>query len=147
MIADELLEIYKLTAQSADKLDERRDATVRLYGGMCVVFATTAAGTLLEFPLVSLSVCIFLVLLAFGWILVIRSLSAKLNVKHDLLVRMELDFPIQFLTEERKFWESKQIKRHESTLRRAPLLFIFIGAMGIGHILSRGFNCGWTCLF
>ena len=147
MIADDLLEIYKLNAQSADKLDERRDATVRLYGGMCVVFATTAAGTLKEFPIVSVSVCIFLTLLAWGWLATIRSLSAKLTVKHDLLVRMEKNLPFRFLTEETDLWESKGVRRHKSSLSYAPFLFIFLGGMGIGYNLFCGDVWGWTCLF
>ena len=50
---DHQLTSYQLNAQSADRLDERRDATTRAHGGLCIVVTTAAVGTLEHFPSVS----------------------------------------------------------------------------------------------
>ena len=47
------IEIYKIHVQAADKIDERRDITVRTYGGICGVIAAIAASMILKDPAVS----------------------------------------------------------------------------------------------
>ena len=53
-MSDDKIEIYKVHVQSADKLDERRDVTVRTYGGVCGVIAALAASLILEHPVISI---------------------------------------------------------------------------------------------
>lgn len=86
---DENLSVYQLNVQSADKLDERRDAAVRAYGGICVAIATAATGLLKAFPVVSAVLWAFLVVVALAWLATLTSLTAKLSAKSDLLAEME----------------------------------------------------------
>ena len=50
---DDKLAIYQLHVQSADKLDERCDASVRAYGRLCVIPTTVAVDAFEQFPLPS----------------------------------------------------------------------------------------------
>ena len=50
---DDKLAIYQLHVQSADKLDERRDASVRAFGALCVIPTTVAVDAVERFPLPS----------------------------------------------------------------------------------------------
>ena len=70
-------DIYQLNAQSADKLDERRDATTRAHGGLCVVVATAAVGTLQHYPTISAVLWAFLAIVALGWLATLKSLTTK----------------------------------------------------------------------
>ena len=141
---DDLIEIYKLNAQSADKLDERRDSTIRAYGGMCVVFGTTAVGVVMEFPNVAAGLCFFLIFIGFGWIASLHSLNAKLTAKRDLLIEVEekLELAVPFLYEERKKWESQKSRPHQRSLRWVPYLFIMFGLVGLALSLAL---VDWSC--
>ena len=125
------LAIYQLNAQSADKLDERRDATTRAHGGLCIVVATAAVGAWWQhYPAISAVLWLFLVVVALGWLATLDSLTAKLTAKSKLLTRMEEDglVPLQFLTEERKQWKSLKNKPLQRALKCAPIAFLVLGA-------------------
>ena len=139
----ELIEIYKIHVQSADKLDERRDATIRIYGGMCVIVAATAMGTFADFKLVSSGLSIILFLLARGWLLTVQSLNAKLNAKNCLLLELERGLTIQFLFEERKIWESFGNRTHIESLEIGPHIFMFTGLLGLVVSGSMGLTELW----
>lgn len=129
---DNDLVIYQLNAQSADKLDERRDATTRSHGGMCVVVATGAAGTFGQFPLVSAVLSLFLVIIALSWSATLDSLTAKLTAKSSLLANMEADgkVPGNFLLRERECWEEIGKRPLHAAAKKAPTAFICLGAAG-----------------
>ena len=124
--------IYQLNAQSADKLDERRDATTRAHGGLCIVVATAAVGTFQDYPTIAAVLSGFLVVIALGWLATLNSLTAKLTAKNKLLTRMEKDglVPLQFLTEEREKWESLKSKPLQRALKYAPIAFLVLGSAG-----------------
>ena len=126
------LAMYQLNAQSADKLDERRDATTRSHGGMCVVVAVGAAGTFGTIPLVSEVLCLFLVIIALSWNATLDSLTAKLTAKSSLLAKMEAEgkVPGNFLIRERECWEEIGKRPLQVAARKAPTAFIWLGAAG-----------------
>lgn len=136
---DHQLAIYQLNVQSADKLDERRDATTRAYGGLCMVATTAAVGTLEDFPLVSAVLSAFLIVIALGWRATLDSLTAKLAAKNELLTKMEgqQDRPFRFLTQERKAWQALERQPLQKALKRAPHAFLILGTMGLLGALAR----------
>ena len=137
------LAIYELNAQSADKLDERRDATTRAHGGLCIVVATAAVGAFGSFPSVSAILWAFLFVIALGWLATLNALTAKLSAKHELLIKMEAhqDETCRFLTQEREEWESLKSLPLQKALARAPIAFIVLGAGGLlgtlAHVASK----------
>ena len=140
-MSDELA-IYQLNAQSADKLDERRDATTRAHGGLCIVVATAAIGTFDLYPTVAAVLWFFLIVIALGWLATLKSLTAKLTAKNKLLTSMERDglVPFEFLTKERKKWESLKSKPLQAALKYAPYAFLVLGAGAfLGALLAFAF--------
>lgn len=130
---DNLLTIYQLNAQSADRIDERRDTTTRLYGGMCIFLSAAAMGTFENVPLVSVMLWVLLSVVAIGWLAMLDSLKAKLQAKNELLTKMESDqeIPFQFLTNERRIWETFQTKPLQFALKHAPTSFLVFGLGGM----------------
>lgn len=128
--------IYQLNVQSADRLDERRDATTRSHGGMCLVVATGVAGTFDVLPVVSIVLSVALVTIALSWIGVLDSLTAKLIAKKSLLAKMEAEgkVPGNFLLRERESWEEIGKQPLQAALKRAPFIFIWLG---VGCIISN----------
>ncbi len=135
------LAIYQLNAQSADKLDERRDATTRAHGGLCIIVATAAVGTLDPYPTVAAVLWAFLVVVALGWLATLQSLTAKLEAKNRLLICMEEDglVPFEFLTKERNKWESLESKPLQAVLKCAPFAFLVLGVGAFLGTLARAF--------
>lgn len=124
------LAIYQLNAQSADRLDERRDATTRAHGGLCIVVATAAVGTLDPYPTVAAVLWAFLMVIALGWLATLKSLTAKLTAKNELLTSMEEDGVVafEFLTKERRKWASLDTAPLQRALKCAPIAFLVLGA-------------------
>ena len=135
------LAIYQLNVQSADKLDERRDATTRAHGGLCIVVATAAVAAWRLYPAIAAVLWLFLVVIALGWIATLNSLTAKLSAKSKLLTRMEEDglVPLKFLTEERKQWKSLKNKPLQRALKYAPIAFLVLGTGAFLGTLALGF--------
>ena len=99
---DELLEIYKLHADLADRVSQRRDGANRLYVSLLVGLVVVLAA-LLRFgignapeELIVLSIGLFGVLLSASWFVVIKSYrqlnSAKFRVLHDLETKLAYPF-------------------------------------------------------
>ena len=126
-------EIYKAHVQSADKIDERRDITVRTYGAACVAITAMAFGLVIEYPTLALGLFMALIVLGVLWVGLLGSLTAKLIAKSNLLraIEQEGEVPLQFLTRERKEWESLDTPPLQTVIKRAPKAFIWIGAIGI----------------
>ena len=144
---DDNLAIYQLNAQSADKLDERRDAATRSHGGMCVAVATAATGTFQAYPVASAILWAFLVIIALSWQATIASLTAKLTAKSSLLTEMERDgkVPARFLIQERERWERLDKPSLQNALRNAPMAFIFLGGGGFLTVLLVYVVCPLLC--
>jgi len=142
---DEKIAIYQLNLQSADKLDERRDATIRAYGGICVVLTTAAFGKLERLPSLSVVLWALLVVVALAWLSTLRSLTAKLTAKNLMLVEMEDDkeVPTAFLTRERKHWEDHGTPTLFKALQRSPWAFLVLGGGGLLGTLAY---VVWTSL-
>lgn len=136
---DKLLAIYQLNVQSADRIDERRDTTTRLHGGMCIFLTSVAVGTFEALPWVSFVLWLFLCTVAYGWLATLDSLKAKLRAKNELLTKMESDqdVPFPFLTKERRKWESYQTKPHQRALKHAPVVFLVLGIGGSVVMLAQ----------
>lgn len=101
---DRLLEIYKLHAELADRVSQRREGTNRLYVSLYVGLVVFLA-TLLRFGFGDMPESLVLItiggvgaLLSVSWFVVIRSYkqlnSEKFRVLHDL----EKQLPYQFFT-------------------------------------------------
>ena len=143
---DKDLSIYQLNVQSADKLDERRDGTTRAYGGMCVVVTTAAFGSFEPLPFVSTVLWAFLIVVAFAWLATLKSLTAKLTAKTELLADMEKKqkVPTLFLTREREKWEDLNKPPLHRALRHAPTAFAVLGTSGFLGSLAR-VTCNMIC--
>ena len=143
---DDKLTIYQLNAQSADKLDERRDISTRAFGAMSVAITAVAIGVLAELPLLSVTLCVLLCVVAVAWLATLDSLTAKLKAKNQLLTQMEAgsDFPIAFLTQERRVWDTFRKTPLDKALRCAPWAFLALGVVGL---LSIPAYLAWTCVF
>ena len=130
---DDNLAICQLNAQSADKLDERRDATIRSHGGMCGTIDTAATGMFQSYPVVSAVLWVFLVMIALSWLASIASLTAKLTAKNSLLTEMEsgVRVPARFLIQERERWERLDKTPLQIALHNAPAAFILLGSGGL----------------
>ena len=134
----ENIEIYKAHLQSADKLDERRDATVRTYGSVCVVIVTVAVGLLPQDHLfASLAMCVLLVLVASIWRETLEVLNAKLTAKSKGLMHMEREelVPFQFLIKENGEWERSKTRRMRVVSKFAPDAFGAVGVLGITYYI------------
>lgn len=142
---DDKIIIYQLNAQSADKLDERRDMSTRAFGAMSVVVTAVSIGTLDALPVLSIVLCVLLCVISVAWLATLNSLTAKLKAKNELLIQMEscTDFPIAFLTQERRIWESLRKARLDKVLRFAPCAFLLFG---IGGLLIISTYVTWTYL-
>lgn len=143
---DDYLAIYQLHVQSADRLDERRDATTRSHGSMCMIIASAAAGTFSLFPVVSVALCVFLVIVAVSWRTTLQSLTAKLTAKHALLVEMENKdkVPGRFLIREREYWERSGKQPLQKALDKAPIAFCCLGVIGFLAIMTY-LICPFLC--
>ena len=141
------LAIYQLNAQSADKLDERRDATTRSYGGMCIAVATAATGTVQAYPVVSSVLWAFLVVIALSWLATIASVTAKLTAKNSLLIEMERNgkVPAGFLIQERERWERLEKTPLQNAVRKAPTAFVSLGGCGLLTVLLVYVVCPLLC--
>ncbi len=84
-------QIYQLQVQSADKIDERRDMTTRLYGTLCVAImaASITIGFIHGFSWASAVLFATVSIVSIGWNYSLKSLRAKLKAKNELLLRME----------------------------------------------------------
>ena len=108
---DELLEIYKLHTELADRVSQRREGANRLYVSLLVGLAVFSAALLRfgigEAPLQPMLIFIGFIgiCLSISWLIVINSYrqlnSAKFRVLHDL----EKKLPYQFFTLE---WDPSQ---------------------------------------
>ena len=129
------LEIYKLHAELADRVSQRREAANRLYVSI-VVGLVVFASALLRFSeggnpdaVVIFGIGLCGVLLSASWFIVLRSYrqlnSNKFRVLHDLETRL----PYQFFTEEERDGHHMRLTIVETTL---PLLFglLFLGMLG-----------------
>ena len=127
------IEIYKIHVQAADKIDERRDITVRTYGGICGVIAAIATSMMLKDPAVSVMLWLFLLIVAFVWKETLSSLTSKLMAKATILREMEeqqfVSFP--FLIKERTEWEALGKKPLQKVSKNAPIIFMWLGVIGI----------------
>ncbi len=130
----ERLEIYKLHAELADRVSQRREGANRLYVsllvGLVVFLAALIKFGMGEAPeqLVLGSLGVFGVLLSLSWIVVIRSYRQLNSAKFRVLQGMEeqLVYPF-FVREERLFSEGGLFSRYwKLTVVETFLPIIFI---------------------
>ena len=107
----ELLEIYKLHAELADRVSQRRDGVSRLYVSLLVGLLVFAA-TVLKFgtdgnngisaDAVLLGTGALGILLAVSWLMVIKSYRELNAGKFIVLQKLESGLPYQFFTKQFK---------------------------------------------
>lgn len=122
----EALEIYKLHADLADRVSQRRLGTNRIYAG-ALVGMMLFLGALLRVDgsnthdgLVFSVIGIVGALLAFSWVLVIRSYKKLNDGKFDALLELETQLTYQFFAREWYFLghEDKSDKNNEKSDKR-----------------------------
>ena len=93
-----------------------------------------AASMILEHPIVSFVLWIFLLIVTFVWKETLSSLTSKLLAKANILREMEeqqlVSFP--FLIKERAEWEASGVKPLQIVSKNAPVIFMWLGVLGIG---------------
>lgn len=135
---EQLLEIYKLHAELADRVSQRREGASRIYVSLLVGLAIFLAALLRfgmgETPvkLVLCTVGIFGVLLSASWFVVIKSYQQlnreKFRVLHDLETRLAYQFftlewdPEAEGTKSNRYWRLTHV---EQTL---PFIFLALFA-------------------
>ena len=133
---EELLEIYKLHAELADRVSQRREGANRLYVsllvGLVVVLAALLRFGIGDAPedLIIASLGIFGALLSASWFVVIRSYrqlnSAKFRVLHDLETKIAYPFftlewdPESAGSKSNRYWRLTLV---EQTL---PIIFVLL---------------------
>lgn len=132
----ELLEIYKLHAELADRVSQRREGANRLYvsllTGVLIFLATFlryGTGAIPVFPALA-TIAVFGVLLAISWYIVIRSYRQLNTGKFKALLELEKQLDYPFFTHEWEFLKrGEEIKTYwklsvvETCL---PLAFILL---------------------
>ena len=136
-MSDDKIEIYKVHVQSADRLDERRDVTVRTYGGVCGVIAALSGSLILEHPVISIIMWVFLFTVALVWKETLSSLTSKLTAKANMLRVMEEQqlVSFQFLITERAEWETLSKRPLQKVIKYAPNIFMLLAMVGVGASL------------
>ena len=128
---DREFQIYQLQVQSADKIDERRDMTTRLYGTLCVAImaASVTIGFIHGFSWASAILFTTVSIVTIGWKYSLKSLSAKLSAKNQLLLRMEkeLDLDTRFLNEEQRIWKSYYVTTLDTSINIVVRTFLITG--------------------
>ena len=101
----EILELYKLHAELADRVIQRRDGVNRLYASLLAGVAT--AGTIIiRLGGSDIPIQVVIILGALGlaisscWHITLRGYQQPLNVKFGILEHMEKDLSYQFFTKE-----------------------------------------------
>lgn len=135
----ELLEIYKLHAELADRVSQRRDGANRLYVSLLVGLVLFAAA-ILRFGTDGLSVDVVLFwtgalgsILSVSWYIVIRSYRQLNTGKFNALQDMERQLAYPFFTKEWELLgEGKKRSRYwrltvVETALPSALLLLFIG--------------------
>ncbi len=137
---DRLLEIYKLHAELADRVSQRREAANRLYVSLHVGILLFMAAMLrfgfgdIPEKLVLVVLSLFGAALSISWFVIIRSYRQLNSLKFAVLPKLEEHLPFQFFKSE---WEVKgkgvgsrywRLTYVEVTL---PFIFLvlFIGAL------------------
>lgn len=141
----EYLEIYKLHAEFADRVSQRREGANRLYVsllvGLMVFFAAMlkfGIGDAVERPVLSV-VGVFGALLSVSWLVAIRSYRQLNSEKFRVLRELEQQLVYQFFTKEwdplseggksNRYWKLTHV---EVTL---PILFLVLFAGLVGYSL------------
>ena len=100
---DQLLEIYKLHAELADRVSQRREGANRLYVSLHVGLVVLLAA-LVRFGFGDTPECLVLgaiggfgILLSISWFVVIRSYRQLNDEKYRVLGELEKQLPYQFL--------------------------------------------------
>ena len=131
MSEDDFIAIYVAHVQSADKIDESRNSSGRIYGSLCAILTVAVVGVLSEFsnPVAAIFISLLLVLVSIGWFYIIRSLTSKLTAKGDTLREMEKQnmVPMAFLLRERELWETMEKLPLQKALSLTPQFFIGVG--------------------
>ena len=141
MKVDQDAEIYRMNAQSADRLDERRDSAARNHAAVNIALTGAAAGTLADYGVLSAVLAALIVVTGISWQATLDSLTAKLKAKNLILTGMEAEGKAYaFLTKERESWEALGTRPLQKAMKLAPLAFIVIGAV-IGAIAVTSLAC------
>ena len=134
-------EIHRVNAQSADKLDERRDSAARYHAAASIALTGAAAGTVAEYAVLSAVLAALIVVTGISWQATPDSLTAKLKAKNAVLVQMESEGKAYaFLTKEREWWEALGTRPLQKAMKLAPLAFMAIGAV-IGIVALTSLRC------
>lgn len=138
---DQLLEIYKLHSELADRVSQRREGANRLYVSLLVGLVVFLAA-LLRFgigdapmKLVLCAVGLFGALLSLSWFVVIKSYQQLNTEKFRVLHDLETKLAYQFFTRE---WDPEAVGKKSNqywrlTLVEQTLPFIFL-ALFLGLI-------------
>ena len=142
---DRLLEIYKLHAELADRVSQRREGANRLYVSLHVGLVILLAA-LLRFgvgdasePLVLGAIGLLGVLLSVSWIGVIRSYRQLNTEKFRVLHELERKLPFQFFILE---WDPDSTGRKSNRYWKLtdvevslPVIFFVLSAVLIGYAI------------
>ena len=135
---NEKFEIYRMNAEFADRLDQRRDSTANRHGATCVGLAAIAAGALEQYPLVSGVLWVALFLVALSWTATTASLTTKLTAKSHVLREMEEEFGYSFLVKESARWKAQGKPSLQVAMTWGPLIFITMSIFGVGLAMRGG---------
>ena len=123
---DQLLEIYKLHTELAERVASLREGLNKLYSGM--VTSIVAVSVLLHRLVPDTESVLVLpvlgIVVSLSWMFSLYSVTGRLCAKHDVLVVLEKELPFQFFKQESHEFEKGGFLRRRYTGLVMPVTFL-----------------------
>lgn len=135
---EQLLEIYRLHAELADRVSQRREGANRLYGSLLLALVVFLAAVLrfgtgtLPLSVAVLTVGLVGVALSLSWFLIIRSYRQLNAGKHEALAELEDSIGFAFFKREWELLGEGKKRRRYWALTRAEAILPGIFAVLFG---------------
>ena len=141
--SNDFLEIYKLHAELADRVSQRREGTNRLYAGLLLTALVAFTTALLKFdPQEGSMTAMFIISgimglgLSLSWCILIRSYRQLNRGKFKALHEIEKELPFQFFKREWELLkEGKDYRRYWKLTVVETALPIMFGLLSLSIIL------------
>ena len=133
----DIIELYKVAVEMADKVSHRRGVMNQFYLTLVsALFAGSVALYKTEVPyLVLIALLILGTVIAFVWRASIESYQKLNAAKFKVINKVEKQLPIQIFTDEWKYYKEDKRRDFSDIEKRLPLIFGSICVIGIVILL------------
>lgn len=134
---DQLLEIYKLHSELAERVASLREGLNKLYSGMVT---SIVAVSVLLYRLVPDAEAVWVlpvlgIVVSLSWLFSLHSVTGRLCAKHDVLVVLEKELPFQFFKQESHKFEKGGFLRRRNTGLVMPGTFLAFCAVWFAFLI------------